>query len=210
MKTSTFDWIWTQVEDSIKSIEANFSEDKRNRWNFHLTYGTSTKAVVKAEYDAIRDRLKSRCYSKHIDKKLRRIDHHKIAACLCLALLNKKVFSFCIDDEIPDMMLLSNYDLAYTASLRMLYFHMIDAYEQLGDEDALRFAKTLRKNGRLIPPETAMSHDQYHLGRVKMLAYNDFYHIEFDLLCYADMMFWIEFYNRQCIEGKVDPRPWHD
>lgn len=209
MKQSTYDWIWEQVEDSIVSVEDGFAGMQPERWNFHRTYGSNTKAVIHREYCKIRDKLKSRCYNERLDRDIR-LDHHKIASCFCSALLNKKVFSFRIDDDIPPQILLCNYTLAYTVSLRIVYIYMIDAYEQLGDAEAHDFAEMLRNNQSLLPPETTVSHDQYHQGRVKMLALNEFYHIEFDLLNYAGNMFWIELYNRQKIEGRVDPRPLHN
>ena len=37
------------------------------------------------------------------------------------------------------------------------------------------------------------------------MALNDIHGNSFDLLGYADMMYWIEMYTRQKIEGTVDP-----
>ena len=49
-------------------------------------------------------------------------------------------------------------------------------------------------------PETNPGHDSYVLGRIKTLALNDIYGNDFDVLTYADMLFWIEKYNRKLLE----------
>ena len=48
---------------------------------------------------------------------------------------------------------------------------------------------------KIFPP-TNPGHDSYPYGRIKALALNDIYGIDFDLLAYADMMYWIEDYNK--------------
>lgn len=213
MTVSTYNWVWTQINKSIESIENELSKVKLNGENavdvmhFRRTYGVETQDVIKDEYIRIRDRIKSQCYENVNDEngEENRIDHHKIAACFCKALIQKKVFSFALRDNTPSEMILSNYELAYTVSLRIVYFYLIELYKDNGHSD---IAERLIEQRTLKVPLTSYSHDEYNLGRVKTLALNDFYGIELDILTYADMMYWIEYYNRQLLEQKVVIEPW--
>lgn len=107
-------------------------------------------------------------------------------------------------DDAPIEMLRSNYALAYNISLQIVYFYLLDYYLRHGPKDCY---DKLQKQESLIPPPTTVKHDTYHLGRIKTLALNDYYGIEFDLLNYSSAMYWIELYNRQLLEERyiVDP-----
>ena len=50
----------------------------------------------------------------------------------------------------------------------------------------------LEEQGTFLFPETNKGHDSYVQGRIKALALNDAYKNDFDILAYADMLFWIE------------------
>lgn len=206
MKEITYKQLWEQIEKSIVEVEKSLSPDEKERLRFHRTYGENSKQEVWDEYIAIRDTLKSRCYSSQEASKQKeiRIDHHKIAACFCNVLINKKMFSFDIDDAISQGMLLSNYRLAYTVSLSIIYSYMLEMYasSQLANKDDV--LQKLINQKTLIAPATSVKHDQYHIGRIKTLAINDFYGVEFDLLSYSDMMYWVEHYNRQLLEKGKD------
>ncbi len=211
MKATTFEWLWEQVTDSIKNIENSLSKivmsdgkSAVDSYRFVRTYGDRTKEIIKREYDKIRTKLKSQCYDTDHDEngEENRIDQHKIAACFCQTLLHKKVFSFEISQDTPVPMLLSNYELAYTVSLRIVYFYLIESYLNDGNE---AIAYKLVEQKTLMVPRTSSSHDEYNIGRIKTLALNDSYGLELDLLTYADMMYWIEFYNRLLLEGRISP-----
>lgn len=201
----TFDWVWTQIYQTINNIESGIDETARNNYHFRLTYGDEqkTKDVIFSEYGLVRDDLKSKCYSD-AERASAKIDQHKIAACLCRTLIQKKVFSFDVDNAIPREMLLSNYELAYTVSLRIIYIYLLDYYSRFEDK---KYLDKLINQKCLKVPETTASHDAYHEGRLKTLALNDYYGLPVDLLTYADMMYWIEHYNKQIIENRiiVDP-----
>ena len=55
-------------------------------------------------------------------------------------------------------------------------------------------------------PSTNKGHDEYNAGRQKTLMLNDVFENEFDILTYSDMLFWIELYNRQLLEGVLQPK----
>lgn len=199
MTAETFEAIWKQVEETAQTILRRLEPEGHN---FRFSYLDEGKWAVRSEYERIRKDLKARCYEPPVsgEDDAHRIDHHKIAACLCKALVTKKMFSFRMDENISKEMLLSNYELAYTVSLRIVYNYMVESYKHKGDTEHMR---TLLEWKCLQVPETTPSHDGYDLGRIKALALNDFYQVEFDLLAYADMMFWIEHYNRQILTDEV-------
>ena len=66
-------------------------------------------------------------------------------------------------------------------------------------------AEKLMKRKKLYEPPVSNGHDAYDEGRIISMALNDIHGNSFDLLGYADMMYWIEMYTRQKIEGTVDP-----
>lgn len=76
------------------------------------------------------------------------------------------------------------------------YTKQTDQYRQ----GIIRYGKDelyskLEEQGTFLFPETNKGHDSYVQGRIKALALNDAYKNDFDILAYADMLFWIEQYN---------------
>lgn len=209
MKEDTFNWLWKQIETDIESIGREFNLGASNQYNFRLTYGKHTKNVIKKEYDKIRVELKNKCYSSEVNEEgdLNLIDQHKIAACLCKVFINKKVFSFDLKKETPAKLVLSNYKLAYHVSMRIIFIYLLDYYLdpklELEEEQKKSCLKDLCQRGKLRVPKTARSHDPYNFGRIKTLALNDYYGHEVDLLMYADMMYWIEHYNKLILEKRL-------
>lgn len=197
MESLTYDWIWNQLSESIDEISEKYFS--YTEFEFHLAYSKeSAKKKILREYNKIRKELKGELYGANADNK--RMDRHKIAACFCEAFIECKQFAFIVSDNTPTDVLLSNYELAYVSSLRVLYLFML--YEYLKDGRQQYFHKLLNAS-KLLVPETSSTHDTYNKGRIKTLASNDYYGKEFDLLTYADMMFWIEQYNKWLIEGKL-------
>lgn len=201
MKIETFKWIWEQIQASIDEIMNRFDASHLgNSFHFRLLHGEETENVIKNRYIEIRDQLKRMCYSE-TEYDEARLDQHKLAACFCKAIIDKKVFAFDINDQTPPEMIRSNYELAYISGLRIVQIYMMDYYSYYYGEDS-KCVKWLKQEKGLYGPPT--THDSYHLGRIKTLALNDYYGVEFDILSYADMMFWIEYYNRQKIENKIE------
>lgn len=200
MKDETFDAIWNQIEENAQVI---FQRLRPEGHGFRFIYKDRGKRVIRDEYDRIRAELKARCYEQPLDPESdsHLIDHHKIAACFCKALVTKKLFTFQMDETVSESMLRSNYELAYTVSLRIIYDYLVESYEFEGNS---QLKKQLMNQKCLYVPETTPSHEDYNLGRIKTLALNDFYNIEFDLLAYSNTMFWIEHYNRQLLSGQVE------
>lgn len=199
MKDETFNVIWDQIDETAQAIYQRLQPEGHF---FRFAYEDHGKRVIWHEYDQIRTELKNRCYEQSNDMETdgHLIDHHKIAACFCKALVTKKLFTFKMDETVSEDMLRSNYELAYTVSLRIIYDYLVESYKHEGE--LLLKQKLLNQKCLYVPPTTP-SHENYDLGRIKTLALNDFYGIEFDLLAYSNTMFWIELYNRQLLSGQV-------
>ena len=157
-------------------------------------------------YAKKRDRLKELYhYDNENDDKL--IDCHKIAACFANVLFEYKVFSYEIKQGLTDDVFLANAKLAYRVSLGIISISLLSNYKKCGNESIV---KNLLNSPRLAVPPTNPGHDEYNLGREKTIMLNDIFDNEFDVLTYSDMMFWIEYYNRQLLEEKITPEPFEE
>lgn len=207
MKDETFDYIWNEIiAKEIYSLDDIFSEAEKKEYHFKYKNLKKLKKLIFLSYNAIKTNLKSNYYdtSRSNNNPRNRIDNHKIAACLCYSVMQNRVFTFEVSDNMPERMFTINYELAYTVSLRFLFYTLISRYNMLGRSD---LASRLQEQSTLVVPATSAGHDEYHTGRIHTLALNDLYGNTFDILTYSDMMFWIEYYNRQIIENVLNPLP---
>ncbi len=208
MRDETFNYIWDEIIlKTISYLKDIFSNDvKFEEYNFSTKNLNKIKREIYSDYNTIKDHLKTNYYDttkNNCDFK-NRIDNHKIAACICYSLIKNKVFSFKVYDNMPERMFTINYELAYTVSLGFIFTTLVAQYKNIGRED---LANKLLKQEMLVIPQTTPGHDEYHDGRIHTLALNDIYGNTFDILTYSDMMFWIEYYNRQIIEQTLTPIP---
>jgi hypothetical protein len=202
MKDTTFNYIWDEIIlKNIIELESAFDADEKRKYGFHIRDLKLLKRNICVGYNVVKNDLKKNYYdmSSEIDS---RIDNHKIATCLCYSLIQNKVFDFIVDKDMPKRMFSINYELAYTVSLGFIYATLIAQYKRNNQYD---LAEKLIKQGKLYVPETSAEHDEYHVGRIHTLALNDIYGNSFDVLTYSDMMFWIEYYNRQLLENTLTP-----
>lgn len=205
MKDETFKYIWNEIIlKAIASLENQFLEEDKLQYGFGVRNLKSLEKSVFADYNTIKRQLKKDYYnaSKGNCNPKNRIDNHKIAACICYSLLQNKVFIFEVHDGMPKNMFTINYELAYTVSLGFIFTTLIAQYKNIGRED---LANKLLGQQSLFVPMTSAGHDEYHDGRIRTLALNDVCGNTFDVLTYSDMMFWIEYYNRQTIEQTLVP-----
>lgn len=205
MKDETFKYIWNEIIlKSISSFEKYFTEEEKEEYKFSIRNLYRLEKKINSDYNSIKKHLKSNYYdatkSNHDSKN--RIDNHKIAACICYSMLQNKVFSFEVRDNMPKHMFTINYELAYTVSLGIIFTTLVAQYKNVGRND---LAEKLLQQQTLVVPQTSLGHDEYHEGRIHTLALNDIYGNTFDILTYSDMMFWIEYYNRQMIEQTIIP-----
>lgn len=205
MRDETFKYIWNEIVlKTIDSFEGLFTEEEKSRYQFKIRKLNRIEKEVFSDYNSIKSHLKNNYYdtSKSNQDLKNRIDNHKIAACICCSLLQNKIFSFEVYGNMPKRMFTINYELAYTVSLGFIFTTLVAQYKNIGRED---FANKLLQQKTLVVPQTSFGHDEYHDGRIHTLALNDIYGNTFDILTYSDMMFWIEYYNRQMIEGTLNP-----
>lgn len=202
MKKETFDYLWeNEFWGILKTIEKRCLEiDQENRYNFTLKECKKLKCDISAGYHTARNVLKRNYYIHSDDND--KIDHHKIAACLCLSVLQNKPFTFKISKGMPNEILLSNYKAAYSISKTFVFLMLIAQYRAKGLD---HYASALEARKVLAVPETSTMHDDYDIGREKALALTELYEKQFNVLAYADMMFWIEYYNRQLVENTLHP-----
>ena len=203
MNSNTYNKTWE--ESILPAINNVYNEciSKGNDYSFRERNLTRIKRDVFRDYDLVRRRLKDRYYqsgTEEIDESL--IDTHKIAACLCYSLIQNKPFSFDIVPDMPQYIFVSNYSVAYYSSIGFIYMTLIAEYLMNGYR---KFAQRLIDNGKFMEPPVSKGHNNYNEGRIFALAQNDLYGNTFDVLGYADMMYWIELYNRQLIEDTVTP-----
>lgn len=205
MKDQTFKYIWNEIIlKTIVSLENSFTEEDKVQYGFSVRNLKNVEKNVFSDYNSIKRLLKKDYYdaSKGDCNPKNRIDNHKIAACICYSLLQNKVFIFEVHDGMPQNMFTINYELAYTVSLGFIFTTLVAQYKNIGRED---LAIKLLNQQSLVVPITSAGHDEYHNGRIRTLALNDIYGNTFDVLTYSDMMFWIEYYNRQMIKQTFLP-----
>lgn len=82
---------------------------------------------------------------------------------------------------MPQNIFVSNYEVAYAASLGFVYVTLLAQYRRKGE---FTYAGQLEAQGKLLVPETSPGHDEYHDGRIHTLALNDIYGNTFDLWKY--------------------------
>lgn len=206
MKEQTYKYIWenafmiavrnvdSQISDALKdeyqlSYEKNLNEKKKN---------------VLVNYEKYRDMIKSKYFNSG-DQKENLMDIHKVAACFTLAVMDVRVFDYNQVEDIDIDIIYTNYSLAFEVSVNIIYLCMLSDY--LLDNDMKKIEILLSQKG-MVFPETNRGHDSYVLGRVKTLALNDIYGNDFDILTYADMLFWIERYNKDYIEQRCSGEPY--
>lgn len=203
LKDITYEYIWRNI------IEPNIIEIRDKAKNSSVSCDLKMEELSKVKnkifdsYEKKRDRLKL-LYHFDDGTEDRRIDCHKIAACFAAVIFEDKVFSYKISREVTDDIYLANARLAYCVSLGIIFTNLLFQYKYNQKDDIV---SELLKKQRLEVPPTNPGHDPYNLGREKSLALNNMFDNEFDILTYSDMMFWIEYYNRQILENTISPKP---
>lgn len=211
MKRETYDFFWRKVFlPQITMTTDELIQRYRADEKYHLRTKNLEECREKifSDYEKNRDDLKQRFFFMKPDeeKKEHLIDIHKIAACFCKSALQNKMFLFDMREDIPTELFLCNYTIAYTISVGIMYENLLGEYKKALIHDAAAGEKyeILRRQGRFIMPETNPGHDSYAIGRIKTLALNEIYGIDFDILTYSDMMYWIERYNKELLEKQTE------
>lgn len=168
------------------------------------------------KYEEYKDYMKEVFFDVGVDNE-NRIDIHKIGACLTAALIDVRVFKYSIKEELNQDIFLSNYMVAFLTGIHLIYLNMVDEFKELiknnqyvTDEFDTNITYSPKKLLELLEeqhtirfPKTNSGHDPYDLGRIKALALNDIAKNDFNLLTYADMLFWIEKYNKYYLINQI-------
>lgn len=201
-KATTYSFLWDRaIEPQIVNIAQSLRKiySAEQCYDFQIRELNEYKEVLYTNYVEIKNSLKERFFymglNQGTDENL--IDIHKISACFCKSVIENKVFRFILTDDIPVQVLLCNYCAAFSISLGVMYLNLLAEYKR--DEKIVEYNKLKGQKQFYFPP-TNSGHDSYPYGRIKALALNDIYGIDFDLLAYADMMYWIEDYNKRMLK----------
>lgn len=208
MKSETFKYLWDKgIVPAVKNVVSEIPDDEIEKFGVKIDVSEQALQKVYEKYDSLRKHVRTK-YFNDADKG-HKIDGHKICACITGALLQVKLVTFKMDDKnTPMAIALSNYAVAFLASNYVLYMFLLSDLERDGK---IELYNKLKTQGTFIFPQTNKGHDPYVQGRIKTLALNDTYGNDFDILTYADMLFWIELYNidrlkriEYCVNGEFD------
>ena len=201
MMDITYDYVWNEIiQPDIEILLDEINKDDIDMFQVSIQNEKILKKKIYSNYEKKKDRLKELYHFDNGDVD-RRIDIHKIAACFAAVLIEDRVFSFIIKEGLTDDIFLLNAKLAYNVSTDIIFMSLVYHYIKNGEKDIVN---KILKNGKLYVPITSNGHDEYNIGRQKTIALNDIYGNEFDILTYSDMMFWLEHYNRQILEHKIE------
>lgn len=198
MKQITYDFLWTtviqtQINIIYKELCVKYKADVK--YNLKVKNLDKYKIELQEGYNSTKKELKHKFFDNEAEDREDEalIDIHKIAACYCKSALDNKVFDFDMVKTIPLELILCNYNLAFSISTGILCVNLLSEYKRSNKHKEYEYLK--EKQG-FVFPKTNQGHDPYALGRIKTLTLNDIYGIDFDILTYADMMYWIEEYNK--------------
>lgn len=192
MKFETFEYLWEQgIMPAVNNVVSEIPEEMRKKYAVESNLSNQMLNRVYREYDNLRIQVREKYFNGNDEQ--HKIDGHKICACITGALLKVKLIDFKLDSaNVPVSIALSNYAVAFLAANHVLYLFLLSDFERDGKTELYN---KLKKQGTFQFPETNKGHDPYVQGRIKTLALNDAYRNDFDVLTYADMLFWIEQYN---------------
>lgn len=194
MKNITFDDIWESILiPMIEDIHNSMNDCDKKEVSIHNL--PQDKEKLRTLYESTKDSLKQMYHYNNSDK-IRKIDIHKVAACIAAVIMEYQIFRFEINENISDDVFLSNARLAYSISLAIIKENLLFKYKD--DQEKLNYIMS----NPLCMPETTEGHDCFSLGRTKTLMLNNIFLEEFDILAYSDMLFWIELFNIMIIENK--------
>lgn len=202
MKPETYDYLCENaLNRAIEDVLQSIPETIQNQYSLsYLNNFDKKKEAIFNEYDVQRKIVRKKFFDVGEDgKKL--IDIHKVSACFTAAVLRVRVFDYKEITPMDMSVFYSNYTLAFLSGIHILYLCMLADYEKSGEK---RLATLLKKQATFTFPETNKGHDEYLQGRVKTLALNDMYAIDFDVLTYADMLYWIEKYNKDELQKLIN------
>lgn len=202
MRDETYDYIWNEIIlDNINDLFGQYSDEEKIRFGIRVKSPSEEKQVIYDRYMFENRRIKELYHYGTDAEKL--IDMHKVAACFTKVFMEEQLFQYSLKEKLLDNILLSNAYLAYNVGIDLIRMNLIVSYLKLGRQDIV---DKLMSEKHLRTPKTNEGHDEYNAGRQKTLMLNEVFENEFDILTYSDMLFWIEYYNRQLLEDNIQPQ----
>lgn len=201
MKESTYEYLWENaLERAIRDVLDSIPEETRQEYGFsYQDELEDKKKQILEEYDIQRLNVRTKYFDTgENDEKL--IDVHKVCACFIVAVMKTKIFRYTNTTPMRLEIFCSNYTVAFLAGIHIMYLCLLSDFAEMEDKSLFNL---LKEQAALVFPETNKGHDKYLYGRVKTLALNDIYEVDFDILTYADMMFWIDKYNQDLLYQKL-------
>lgn len=203
MEKQTFNYLWREgIVKAAQSVVDRIPLECINAYNVQLDISEETCEKLYFRYEELRLRLRKKYFNTGSNDE-NKIDGHKICACITGALLKVHLISFRMDDQniSNKEIIYSNYAVAFLAGIYIMYLFLLSDYEKDGEIECYN---KLKEKATFEFPTTNLGHDSYVQGRIKTLALNNISGIDFDILTYADMLFWIEKYNKDLIYNSVN------
>lgn len=201
MKMDTFKYIWMQgIVKAAQDVFDGISPTLREKYSVRIDVSDTMCQKLYHQYEKIRILVRKKYFDTGKNEE-NKIDGHKICACITGALLNVRIINYEMsDEEIPVKVVYANYEVAFLSSIYVMYLFLLSDFEHDGE---MKCYEELKNQATFVFPKTNHGHDPYVQGRIKTLALNDLYGNDFDVLTYADMLFWIERYNKEMIYNKL-------
>lgn len=200
MREQTFNYLWEQgIVRAAQDVVGEISLDLQTIYEVKLDISEEMQKKVYSQYEKLKTQVRDKYFNTGANDE-NKIDGHKICACITGALLKVRLVSFESKDDMPVAVMYSNYAIAFLASIYVMYLFLLSDYERDNKTEAYN---KLTEKATFDFPQTNPGHDSYVQGRIKTLAVNDICGVDFDVLTYADMLFWIEKYNKDLISMEV-------
>lgn len=201
MKIDTFEYIWRQgIAKAAQDVFDEISPALREKYSVRIDVSNAMCQKLYHQYEDVRFLVRKKYFDTGKDEE-NKIDGHKICACITGALLNVRMINYEMpDEEMPVKVVYANYEVAFLSAIYVMYLFLLSDLERDGKTELY---EELKKQATFVFPKTNFGHDSYVQGRIKTLALNDLCGNDFDVLTYADMLFWIERYNKEMIYNKL-------
>lgn len=201
MKIDTFEYIWRQgIAKAAQDVFDEISPALREKYSVRIDVSNAMCQKLYHQYEDVRLLVRKKYFDTGKDEE-NKIDGHKICACITGALLNVRMINYEMpDEEMPVKVVYANYEVAFLSAIYVMYLFLLSDLERDGKTELY---EELKKQATFFFPKTNPGHDPYVQGRIKTLALNDLCGNDFDVLTYADMLFWIERYNKEMIYNKL-------
>lgn len=201
MTMDTFQYIWKQgIAKAAEDVFEEIPSALREKYSVRMDLSDDMRKKAYEEYEKVRRIVRKRYFDTGKDEE-NKIDGHKICACITGALLDVRILNFeILEEEMPIKIVYANYEVAFLAAIYVLYLFLLSDFERDGRMDCY---EELKRQSTFVFPKTNPGHDSYVQGRIKTLALNDLCGNEFDILNFADMLFWIERYNKEFLYKKL-------